>query len=177
MIVQYPKPIRKPRLKRKATYQSALRKARGLLGHPTSKFGNSTASIRKPKRKINKPKKIKVVPLPKLKKILWKLLREKILKRDGGKCVSCGMMGNQCGHYVKKSICNLKWQYHVDNLGCQCVRCNVFLNGNPVEYRKWMVKRYGVDFVEWLEDEYNKPLPMDFNPREYIEGLIKIYTV
>ena len=166
MILQYqkpPKPLRKTRLKRRTPLH-------GLKRNP------KTAGRRQRMTNLGHPR-IKQIPLPKLKKKLWKLLHDFVLVRDNGICVSCGKAGNQCGHYIKKSICNLMWQYRVENLGCQCVRCNVFLNGNPVEYRKWMIKQYGEDYVKWLEDVYHEKLPMSFNPREYIEGLIRSLTL
>ena len=117
----------------------------------------------------------RAVPLPKLKKKLWTLLHDFIVKRDCGICVSCGKPGNQCGHYIKKSICNLMWQYNVLNLGCQCIKCNIFLHGNPVEYRKWMIRKYGEEIVKSIEEHYrDQPAPC-FNSRVFIEGEIQKY--
>jgi hypothetical protein len=90
-------------------------------------------------------------------------------------CISCGGAGSQAGHYIKKSICNLIYQYKEKNVHSQCIRCNVYLHGNPVEYRKFMVKTYGEEKVKWMEEHYKDPLPLNFNPRGFIERLIKKY--
>jgi hypothetical protein len=152
----------------------------GMKLSKQEKYQKKIALLRKRRKTSAKPKKRanlrspKAVSLPKLKRKLWKLISAETRKREP-RCVSCGQKGSQAGHYIKKSICNLVWQYARKNIHTQCVRCNVFLHGNPVEYRKWMVAKYGQKEVEEMESLYNLPLPIDFNPREYINDLMRFY--
>jgi hypothetical protein len=126
-------------------------------------------SVRRPRRHV----KVKVVPLPKLKRILWKLISERVRKEEP-KCVSCGGKNQQAGHYIKKSICNLEFQYLRQNIHSQCIRCNVFLHGNLIEYRKWMVNKYGEAVVKEMEEIYK--YQSNRNPREFIQDLIDLYA-
>jgi hypothetical protein len=54
------------------------------------------------------------------------------------------------GHYLPKgSNGNLRW--NEDNCHKQCATCNNHLSGNLLQYRKTLVKKIGIDKVEWLE--------------------------
>lgn len=82
------------------------------------------------------------------------------------KCISCdadlgaipSFIGFDCGHYRSiGSATNLR--FHAHNAFGQCKKCNRYLSGNAVEYRKRLVARIGLDKVERLE--------MDDYPRRY----------
>ena len=83
-----------------------------------------------------------------------------IRARDYGKpCISCGSWSNDikfggatdCGHYRSTGaaphlrLCT--W-----NAAGQCVKCNRHLSGNVVEMRKGMIERFGLERVEWVEN-------------------------
>jgi hypothetical protein len=80
-------------------------------------------------------------------------------------CISCGNYtlndlpggGWDCGHYRSTgSAPHLR--FNLWNAHKQCVKCNRYLSGNVVEYRKGLVNKIGIDKVEQLEaeDEYRK---------------------
>lgn len=75
-------------------------------------------------------------------------------------CISCGsnpndnnlMTGSRwdCGHYRSVGA-NPELRFEELNTAKQCVKCNRDLSGNVVNYRIGLVKRIGIDKVEWIE--------------------------
>ena len=114
-------------------------------------------------RLIKKPKKIK-------KKTRWKLVKELdaiyslyIRLRDCMKwwrtfCPLCNWYGTykdaQNMHFITRGCYALRW--YDKNCHSGCVRCNVFLNGNYIEYTRWMIERYGLEFVDELRSLRNE---------------------
>ena len=82
---------------------------------------------------------------------------------DGyGNCWSCGKnlfyrgRDSQGGHFLPKSVTGyhpMRW--NKDNCHLQCSGCNNYKSGNIVEYRKKMVKEYGLEYVEEMESSYS----------------------
>jgi len=112
---------------------------------------------------IKKPKHKSVA---KLKKELWPIFSQFIRLRDClettgsidyGECITCDNPPQHrfedldAGHFVAGR--------HNGNLfsekGChaQCRRCNRFLHGNQLEYRRAIIKLYGKGADEILEEE------------------------
>jgi hypothetical protein len=74
-------------------------------------------------------------------------------------CISCGKPPGEnkfgglidAGHY--RSVGSAKHlEFEPMNVHAQCKQCNRNLGGNHVEYRKGLVKRYGLLQVEYLEE-------------------------
>tara|TARA_R110000772_G_scaffold37180_1_gene88637 strand:+ start:93 stop:629 length:537 start_codon:yes stop_codon:yes gene_type:complete len=68
-------------------------------------------------------------------------------------CVSCGKNNEKqfhAGHYRSVGSCP-ELRFEELNVWRQCATCNTYLHGNLIEYRKELIKRIGVDKVEWLE--------------------------
>jgi hypothetical protein len=84
-----------------------------------------------------------------------------IRARDAGKlCISCntrlpsGGVGGafDCGHY--RSVGSAPHMRFVeDNAHGQCKKCNMYLSGNHVEYRKGLIERIGIKEVELIESD------------------------
>lgn len=82
-----------------------------------------------------------------------------IRERDHNKpCISCDKPpsdqkhGGQwdAGHY--RSVGSAPhMRFNPANCHKQCVKCNRYLSGNAVEYRKRLIKRVGLDIVEAVE--------------------------
>ena len=99
----------------------------------------------------------------KLKKAVWLVFSRYIRLRDclattgtttHGKCFTCPailpIQKLQAGHFIAgRRNANL-----FSKKGChaQCRRCN-YLDGNPLEYRRQIIKMYGEGYDEILENE------------------------
>lgn len=81
-----------------------------------------------------------------------------IRKRDKNlPCVSCGTnkqyVQYHCGHY--KSVgAYPELRYNELNCHKQCATCNNIKSGNIIEYRKGLIRRIGIDNLNWLESEH-----------------------
>ena len=78
-----------------------------------------------------------------------------IRARDEGKpCICCGKPDNgetrHAGHFLHASS-HPELRFEPENIHACCVKCNVFLSGNLIPYRAELIKRIGIDRVEWLE--------------------------
>jgi len=98
--------------------------------------------------------------------------------RDKNKpCIRCGCAqgdtvhgGNfDAGHYRSRGSAG-HLRFHLLNCHSQCVRCNRYLSGNVVEYRKGLVGRIGEERVGQLE--------VDNNPRKFtVEHLKRVKKI
>lgn len=74
--------------------------------------------------------------------------------RDAGKpCISCGRMhlGQlHAGHYRSVGS-EPALRFEPDNVHLQCQPCNTHLSGNLIPYRINLIKKIGIERVEWLE--------------------------
>lgn len=83
-------------------------------------------------------------------------IRERDREGDYFTCISCGERkrisgGNyHAGHYYPSTVSALR--FHEHNVNGQCDRCNYFLHGNQIEYRKRLIKKIGEDAVIALDD-------------------------
>lgn len=119
-----------------------------------------TAKKIRPKKRIPLEQK----GLRALDKILWVEFSAYIRRRgadDGGTndCISCGAYKHwsdgDCGHYISRSYAVIK--YHEKNNHFQCKHCNGMREGNKDDYRKALIKRYGLEAVEELERMKHQP--------------------
>lgn len=69
-------------------------------------------------------------------------------------CISCGVRMDlsvaQGGHYIPRA--NRATETEHDNVWPQCQRCNGFLYGNLISYRRNLVRRIGEARVKRIED-------------------------
>lgn len=94
---------------------------------------------------------MKHVTLGKEKEKTQKVFNSWIRERDKGlTCVSCKNPAEQAGHYYSAGHYDAL-RFDEINTNGQCVRCNYFLSGNLIEYRKGLVKKYGEAEVEKLD--------------------------
>ena len=103
--------------------------------------------------------KYKGKTVPQLRKKAGDVFRAWIRKRDEGKpCISCTSYNTahashfySAGHYPEL-------EFNEDNVHASCVKCNTYLHGNLIEYRKELIKRIGPERLEELDriSEYYK---------------------
>jgi len=71
-------------------------------------------------------------------------------------CISCGRYHtgqNHAGHYRGVGAAP-ELRFHEDNVHLQCAPCNNHKSGNAIEYRINLIKKIGLDRVEWLEGKH-----------------------
>ena len=105
--------------------------------------------------------------------IAQKVFNTYIRQRDKGlPCISCGTNSGQfhAGHY--RSVGSTpELRFNEDNVHGQCATCNNYLSGNLIEYRKNLIKKIGVERVEFLEIK-QPPLKLSIDE---IKNLITLY--
>jgi len=88
-----------------------------------------------------------------------KVFNQYIRLRDQGVgCISCGITTGQmhAGHY-RTTKAQPALRFNEINCHKQCAQCNSFKSGNITEYRINLIRKLGVDLVEWLEIDHKRP--------------------
>lgn len=77
-----------------------------------------------------------------------------IRARDAGRpCISCGRFHQgqwHAGHYRSVGS-EPSLRFEPDNVHLQCAPCNTHLSGNLIPYRANLIKKIGLERVEWIE--------------------------
>lgn len=88
----------------------------------------------------------------------WVRLRDK-----GLNCISCNKPAKKenAGHYRSVGS-SPTLRFEPLNVHLQCEYCNTYQHGNLIPYRQNLIKKIGVELVEWLESNhepkhYSKP--------------------
>jgi len=105
------------------------------------------------KKKFNKAKAKRETRSGLVKKLdqafSWYIRR----RDDGIGCITCGVVKPwqemQNCHFYSRGRLPTRW----DETNCHsgCYRCNVLLKGNYINYTKYMIDRYGREYVDELE--------------------------
>ena len=90
------------------------------------------------------------------------------LRDDAEPCISCGRHHTgqyHAGHY--RSVGSTP-ELRFNELNChkQCSVCNNYLSGNAINYRINLVKKIGLEQVEWLESKHE---PLHLSIEEIVE--------
>ncbi len=113
--------------------------------------------------------------IPVLKRRAQKIFNEFIRLRDKNlPCVSCQKIigkdeTSHASHF--RPATNSRLRYDERNVWRSCVKCNVFLSSNAIEYKKALIIKLGIDVVEELEttnDTYKYT-------KEELQEIIKTY--
>lgn len=133
------------------------------------------------KKEKQKFKKIKesLKTLSDYKKEARLVFQKWIRERDKNKpCISCSSNTSNLwdgGHYLKAELYS-GLIFNEDNVHKQCRKCNRFLGGNELNYRKGLIERYGVKFVEDLESIADENRVKKYTKEELIEIKKKYQT-
>lgn len=115
---------------------------------------------KKEDRKITKLKLEKLKPLSYWADKAQVAVNAYIRARDAGlPCISCGRYHSgkvNAGHYRSRGAM-AALRYHHDNIHLQCEPCNTAKSGNQLEYRIRLIKKIGIERVEWLEGNHESP--------------------
>lgn len=124
--------------------------------------------------KNKKDKTVGIVRVSDLKKQVQKAFNKWVRKRDDDlPCISCG---GDCGkwdagHFIAQGSSGAL-RFHPDNVHKQGVGCNRFKHGNLLEYRIGLVKKVGLERVEYLEEHRHDTKKWT---REELEKLLEEY--
>ena len=106
----------------------------------------------------------------------WKAFSKYIRLRDAnnngiGFCIACQKMIDwkqvHAGHYIPRSYHEVK--YDEDNVHSECSRCNLYLSGNLIAYRRNLVDKIGEKRVKELDDIYMAKKPYKISMAELRE--------
>tara|TARA_R110002020_G_scaffold65330_7_gene172611 strand:+ start:1296 stop:1829 length:534 start_codon:yes stop_codon:yes gene_type:complete len=99
----------------------------------------------------------------------WKRLIDK-----GNNCISCDKPSKKenAGHY-RSAGGNPELRFEPLNVHLQCEYCNTYLHGNLIYYRINLIKKIGLEKVEWLEG-YHEPKNYTI---DQIKGLKVLYRL
>ena len=154
-----------------AKMRRRLQKDESLINLRLNKTVCLKTSKKVPKKYLPKPS------LAKVKKEVYTRVQllARLMDVDStgfGHCISCGkkIRWNQGDgwHYIPRG--HMATAFDLRNIHLQCKYCNWHLHGNLVEYRKWLIKKHGIKFVEELESLKNTTKKYTI---EELETLIK----
>lgn len=90
--------------------------------------------------------------VPQLLKLCQQVFNKYIRQRDSHlPCISCqkGRVEN-AGHYLSQGH-HSALRFNENNTNGQCIRCNLYLSGNLIHYRTYLVEKIGEEKVLQLE--------------------------
>lgn len=98
--------------------------------------------------KVKSKAKKRVKSQAQLKKELDRIFSLYIRKVHPAKCYTCGKTDTalQCGHFVSRSY--LATRFHENNCRPQCIGCNIFGHGKPLDFEENLKKELGEQYVE-----------------------------
>lgn len=77
-----------------------------------------------------------------------------ILEVGNDICVTCGKIGGKKdgGHFLPTSTYPAI-RYYTKQIKPQCITCNQYNGGMPIEYTSCMIEKYGIEFVKDLQSQ------------------------
>jgi hypothetical protein len=95
-----------------------------------------------------------------LKKQLDKVFSIYIRQKYGDTCYTCGTTGRlQCGHYISRQYLATRWDEN--NCRPQCVGCNIFGHGKPLDFEERLKAELGSELVEAMKKSRHQILKLD----------------
>jgi len=104
----------------------------------------------------------------KYQKKLWKIVSDYVRIRDWydyGNCIACSQkilhwQNGQAGHYRAWSVCRGYTKFDDVNIFLECASCNTGYDSNAigVNFKNGIIKKYGKDRLEILDNFLNNPL-------------------
>ena len=95
-----------------------------------------------------------------LKKDLDKIFSVWIRLKHPRKCYTCGKVETtlQCGHFVSRTYLATRW--NENNCRPQCVGCNIWGNGKPLDFEENLKRELGETVVENLKQSRHQILKL-----------------
>ena len=94
--------------------------------------------------------------LKETQKVVNKYIRER--DKNNPYCISCNkfIKGVRHASHFMSSGGHSSIRFNTDNIWVSCYKCNVMLSGNQIPYRINLIKKIGVERVEYLESIANE---------------------
>lgn len=123
--------------------------------------------------RTKKKVKSKQVPLSRLKSRLDAVFSLYVRAKYPKTCYTCGAAGKtlQCGHFVSRSYLSTRW--NESNCRPQCVGCNIWGRGKPLDFEENLKKELGDVAVEQLKSQRHILIRPT---RGFYEDMIKLYS-
>lgn len=88
-------------------------------------------------------------------------------------CFTCGKKDHwkklQCGHFQSRSKHSLRWDSETGNCQIQCVKCNMFNQGEQFKFGLYLDQKFGEGHAESLVARGN--MIVKYNRTDYIEAI------
>jgi hypothetical protein len=155
-------------LKRKTPLRAKMPKfGEKIVKVPKYTHGNKNA-LKVPKQR----KSIKGKSTSWYKKELDRVFSIYIRLKFPKRCYTCGKVDVtlQCGHFVSRQYLATRWSE--DNCRPQCVGCNMFGNGQLLDFEENLKKELGDEFVENMKKSRHQMFKLD---RQWYESEIAKY--
>ena len=125
------------------------------------------------KRSIGTKSRPRTKTMAQLKKELDCVFSIHIRAKYPKRCYTCGKVGVtlQCGHFVSRQYLATRWED--DNCRPQCVGCNLFGNGQLLDFEENLKRELGEETVENLKKSRHQMVKLD---RQYYLTSIALYT-
>lgn len=138
--------------------QKTCRKFECAIAYGRKLKEKKEAGEEKAKRKETKSRLEKLKPRSDWMKDAQQAVNAFVRERDSDlPCISCGRHHQgqyHAGHYLSRGA-HPELALDPRNIHKQCQPCNTHLSGNQIEYRKGLIARYGIEFVDWLEGPHS----------------------
>lgn len=128
---------------------------------PKPKF--KKVSIKTAIKKMDKKANVKQLIID-LDNVFSIYIRQKYADEKGFcKCYTCGKIDHwkslQCGHYLSRKHYSTRWEEK--NCFPQCVKCNIFSEGNKPSFARRLIRDFGVSYLDELEILKNRTMKLD----------------
>jgi hypothetical protein len=156
-----------------AIYSNKEKFAKEVKNFIQQQIENQAKQEKKELSKWKREQKQKMKTLSDFEAEAKKEFQKWIRKRDSGQtCISCGAFlkqnGTHASHYFAAGI-YYGLIFNETNCHSSCEKCNVFLHGNLLEYRKGLINRYGLEYLEKLESLSNEKKNYKYTREELVE--------
>lgn len=111
--------------------------------------------------RLKKPKNLKA----KLDRVFSLYIRAKYPKE----CYTCRAKGKvlQCGHFISRLYLATRWDE--SNARPQCVGCNIWGKGKPLDFEERLIEELSVEVVQELKER--RKLLVKMTPKLYLEKI------
>jgi len=156
--------------------KQAIKREKDRLKTPLQTSQNALQREKPQYRTKVTKKKSKAPTQAKLKKQLDSVFSQYIRMKFPERCYTCGVQKPrkelQCGHFVSRQY--LATRFDENNCRPQCVGCNMFGNGKPLDFEENLKKELGSDFVEAMKLKRHLTVKLD---RQWYINRIEEYTI